>query len=129
MKHTFVRLPTGNIEIEHIREMYAELRHNNFLYTKWFPRPALIDKNGKTSWLYTGQNFDPKLIELVQDGWTHDHCQICSTTISEVDNEYSFSEGYFDSYDWVCKSCYDLILKSDNIEEFINKSEKVEKEF
>ncbi|MBS0645356.1 MAG: hypothetical protein JSR97_02030 [Verrucomicrobia bacterium] len=105
MKYTFVRLPTGNIEIEHIREMYAELRYNNFIFKKWFPRPALIDKNGKTSWLYKGQNFDPKLIELVQDGWTHDHCQICSTTISNVDNE------------------------SDDLEEFINKSEKVEKEY
>jgi len=129
MKHIFVRLPTGNIEIEHIREMYAELQHNNFILKKWFPRPALIDKKGKTSWLYTGQNFDPELIELVQDGWTHDHCQVCSTTISDVDNEYSFSEGYFDNYDWVCKSCYDSILKSDNVEEFIKKSEKIEKEF
>ncbi|HSC52739.1 MAG TPA: hypothetical protein VLC98_03930 [Phnomibacter sp.] len=129
MKHTFIKLPTAKIEIDHIREMYDELHNNDFKYTKWFPRPALIEKTLKTSWLYTGQNFDPKLIELVQDGWTRDHCQICSATISEVDNEYSFSEAYFDNYDWVCKSCYELVLKSDNVEEFINKCEKIEKEY
>jgi len=129
MNFTFVKLPTGNIEIDHIREMYSELRNNEFRFTKWFPRPALIEKNRKTSWLYTGQRFDPKFIELVQDGWTHDHCQICSTTLSENANQHSFTEGYFDNYDWVCKSCYELILKSDNIEEFLKKCNKIEKEY
>jgi len=95
MKYTFVKLPNGDIEIDHMREMYAELHTNDFRLFKWFPRPALIEKNRKTSWLYTGQKFDPDSIDFVQDGWTHDHCQICSTTISDVDNEYSFSEGYF----------------------------------
>lgn len=108
--------------------MYSELRDSDFQLTKWFPRPALIEKDRKTSWLYTGQKFDTNFIEVVQDVWTHDHCQICSPTLSENANEH-IPEGYFDNSDWVCKSCYELILKSDNLEEFINKSEKVEKEY
>ena len=129
MKFTFVKLPTGSIEIDHIREMYIELHAKDFSLIKWFPRTALIEKNRKTSWLYTGQKFDPKYIDLVQEGWTHDHCQICSTTISENDSENSFSEGYFDSYNWVCKSCFELILTSDDIEELIKKQEKFVQEW
>jgi hypothetical protein len=129
MKYTFVKLPTGNIEIDHIREMYSELHYNNFKFIKWFSRPALVQKNGKTSWLYTGQKYDETKIDLVEDGWTHDHCQICSKTLSENDSEHSFSEGYFDNYDWVCKSCFELILKADNLEEFLATSEKVIKEY
>ena len=34
----------------------------------WKPRPALIDKTGKTSSLYTGQKFDPTYIDLIKDG-------------------------------------------------------------
>ena len=32
MKHTFVRLPSGNVEIEHIREMVSELKNSGFHY-------------------------------------------------------------------------------------------------
>ncbi len=129
MKYTFVKLPTGNIEIEEVRDMYSELKGNHFELKKWFPRPALFDKNGKQSWLYTGQSFDPKFIELIEEGWTHDHCEVCSTTLSEIDNQYSFSEGYFDGYHWVCKSCYDFVLKANDIEIFLASCEKIVKEY
>jgi hypothetical protein len=117
MSNTFIKLPNGDVEIEHIREMYADLKGSNFQFMKWKARPALIDRNGKTTRLYTGQKFDPNYIDLVEDGWTHDHCQICFGSIGEHENEYTQTEGYFDGYDWVCKSCYDTILASENIEE------------
>ena len=112
----FVKLPTGNIEIDHIREMYEELKETPFRFMNWNPRPALIEKSGKTTWLYTGQKFDPKYIALVEDGWTHDHCQICSISISEKENEYTITNGYFNGYNWVCKSCYESILTADDLE-------------
>ncbi len=35
MSNTFVKLPTGDIEIEHIREMYADLQGSTFQNMKW----------------------------------------------------------------------------------------------
>jgi hypothetical protein len=117
MSNTFVKLPTGDVEIDHIREMCEDLKGTEFQLMEWRPRPALIDKNGKRTRLYTGQKFDANYIDLVEDGWTHDHCQICFVSIGEHENQYTQTEGYFNSYDWVCKSCYETFLTIDNLEE------------
>lgn len=117
MSNTFVKLPTGDIEVDHIREMYVDLKGTTFQQMKWRPRPALVDKNGKTTRLYIGQKFDPNYIDLVEDGWTHEHCQICFVSIGEHDNQYTQTEGYFNGYDWVCKSCYETVMITDNLEE------------
>ncbi len=97
--------------------MCEDLKGTDFEYMNWKPRPALIEKIGKTSWLYTGQKYDPAYINLVEDGWTHDHCQICFVVICKNKTEDTLIDGYFDGYDWVCKSCYERILASDNLEE------------
>jgi hypothetical protein len=117
MSNTFVRLPNGDIEIDHIREMYYDLKGTAFQYMKWKPRLALVEKKGKTTWLYTEQKFDPNYIEYVEDGWRHDHCQICSVTIGDNENQYTVTDGYFNGYDWVCKSCYETIIGGENLEE------------
>jgi hypothetical protein len=44
MSNTFVKLPTGDIEIEHIREVYEDLKGSEFQYMEWKPRAALIEK-------------------------------------------------------------------------------------
>jgi hypothetical protein len=119
MSNTFVKLPTGDIEIDHIREMYEDLKGTTFHHMKWKPRPALVDKKGKTTRLYTGQKFDPNYIDLVEDGWTHDHCQICFVSIGKQENQYTQSEGYFDGYDWLCKSCFETFLTVENLEEVL----------
>ena len=117
MSNTFVKLPTGDVEIEHIREMYKDLNGADLKFMNWKPRAALIERNRGNAWLYTGQKFDPKFIDLVEGGWTHDHCQICSVTISEDKDEHTVTEGYFDGYDLVCKSCYETVLAVDNLEQ------------
>ena len=127
MSNTFVKLPTGDVEIEHIREMYEDLKGSDFQYMDWKPRPALVERNRGTSWLYTGQKFDSEYIDLVEGGWTHDHCQICSVTMCENKNEYTVTNGYFDGYDWVCKSCYETILVLDNLEEKLNELPQYQK--
>jgi hypothetical protein len=117
MSNTFIKLPTGDIEIEHIREMYEDLKGTDFHFMKWKPRPALVDKKGKTKWLYTGQKFDPTYIDLVEDGWTEDDCQICYVNIGENEYQYTQTEGYFNGFDWVCKSCYEALMSGDNLED------------
>ena len=80
MSNTFVKLSTGDIEIEQIREVYEDLKGTDLKLMNWKPRSALIERNRGTVWLYTGQKFDPKYIDLIEDGWTHDHCQVCSVS-------------------------------------------------
>ncbi len=122
MKYTFVRLPSGKlIEIDDIREMYDEFKNASLQYSLWKARPALIAKDGQTSWLYTGQKFDPDFIELVPDAWTHDHCLICSISISDTPNEHTVTEGYFDGSDWICRCCYETIILSSNLDDTLHK--------
>jgi hypothetical protein len=127
MINTFVKLPNGDVGIDHIREMYEDLKGSDFQYMDWKPRPALVERNRGTSWLYIGQKFDSKYIDLVQDGWTHDHCQICAVTINENKNEHTVTVGYFDGYDWVCKSCYENILAVDNLKKKLNELPQYQK--
>lgn len=87
-KKAFVRIDNwGEMELNHLADTVRNLKtYGTWDLEKWKPTPALIDKNGKTSRQYVGQHFDPKYIDLVPDGWTHDHCEICTKTISDKDN-------------------------------------------
>ena len=127
MANTFVRLPSGDIEIEHIREMASDLKDTNFKYSKWFARPALIDKKSGTTHLFHGQKFDDKYFDLDNEGWTHDHCAICSVVISEQESEYVKHDGYYNGWDWICKDCYEALFMSDNLEEALQKFDKYQK--
>ena len=120
MSTTFVKLPSGYVEIEWLRDVCEDLINTPFKFMKWEPRPALIDKNGKVSRLYTGQKYDPNYIDLVEDGWTHDHCQICDLNISDYENENTVTSGYFNAFDWVCKNCYEAVLDTDDFEKRLN---------
>ena len=124
MSNTFVKLPSGNIEIGHIRETYEDLKGSTFQYLKWTARQALIERKGGTSWLYTGQTYDSNYIDLVENGWTHDHCEICFMSFGDNENDYIFSSGYFNGYDWVCKSCYETIISVNNLEETLRELPK-----
>ncbi len=116
MKRVLITLPSGDFEANHIREEYEYFKDDVFEYLQWKPRAALIDKNSKTSRLYTGQNYDPTFIDLVEDGWRHDHCGVCSITLTDFQNEFQQTSGYFNGYDWVCKWCYETIIAADDIE-------------
>jgi hypothetical protein len=115
MSNTFVKLPTGDIEIEHILQLCIDLSFTRFELMPWKPRPALIDKSGQ-KWLYTGQKYDRKYIQLIEDGWTHDHCEICFTVLGNKENQATFSSGYFNGGVWVCESCYKNLIAVDNLE-------------
>jgi hypothetical protein len=72
---------------------------------KWLSRAAFVSK-GKTS-DYVGQNCNPKYTELIEDGWSHDHCEICWWSLHELENSDS-GEGYTnDGRSWLCTECYE----------------------
>ena len=76
---------------------------------KWKPRAALVSK-GKTS-EYVGQKYNPEYTKLVEDGWSHDHCEICWWTLCESEDAEE-GEGYTtpDGRYWVCTECYEQFI-------------------
>ncbi|MGY6561049.1 MAG: hypothetical protein ACXITV_02970 [Luteibaculaceae bacterium] len=84
---------------------------------KWKAGPALVDKNGGTSRQYIGQIYDPNFIDLVPDGWTHDHCEVCSKSISDKERqETSLTQGFKSENSWICEQCYTLFMLEDDLE-------------
>lgn len=127
-KRTYLVLPNkGEIELDYLLESVEWARKDKYELKKWFARKALIDKNGGSSRLYTGQSFDNQYIELKEDGWTHDHCEICSTTLSNLDESTIENEGYFNGQCWICKSCHELFIEAIDLKESIDRLKKIEK--
>lgn len=125
MKNIFIKLKSGNIEINHIREMTQEIEKENFTFKNWFPRPGLKEKNTDfVSRLYIGQSYDKNQFDLVENGWLNDHCEICFKSLGEEENEYVETSGYFDGYDWICKSCFEELVMAENIETVLKELEK-----
>ena len=116
--NTFVKLPSGAVEIEHIREIVSEIKgQQDFVYKKWFPRPGLRHKKSNSvTHLYTGQSFDKNSFTLDDKGWTDDHCIVCFKTLGSNLNKYTDIDGYFDGSDWVCRTCYTEFVLAANLE-------------
>jgi hypothetical protein len=91
-------------------------RSLDWVFQIWQPSPALIEKKGGgNARLYVGQNFDPKSFDLVEDGWNHDHCEICYETLCD-NPESCQTEGYTADHQWLCRKCYgNLFQDSDNL--------------
>ena len=123
-KKTYLVLPNkGEIELNYLLEQVEWARQDNYELKDWFPGKALIEKNGGGSRLFTGQSFDDKHFELKEDGWTHDHCEICFETLSDSNEK----EGYFNGQIWICKSCHELFIEPADINGTVNRLEKIKK--
>ena len=127
-KKVYVTIPNkGDHELSSLLYKLDHLRQIKWTYKIWETTPALIDKSGGSSRQYVGQNFDSKYFDLVENGWTHDHCEICFHTISNVES-YGDTDGFkTENGDWICKECYNLFIKPDNIQETINSFETIAK--
>lgn len=112
---TYVVLGNGNHELESLRENIKYARQEHWKLRQWFARPALVDKSGGSSRLYIGQSFDSHYMDLVDNAWTHDHCEVCETDISEG------MEAFYSDKSWLCKSCYEWFIIPIDIENSISK--------
>ena len=119
-KKTYVTIPhKGEFELSYLLDTVDYLRRLKWVHKDWKPTPALIDKSGGSSRQYVGQRFDPKYFDLVENGWTHDHCEICSQTISDKIG-YGDADVYEgENGDWVCNECYHLFIIADDVQETI----------
>lgn len=116
----YVILPNrGEFELDYIYEKSIELRKFKWSFTNWSFRPALVDINGNSR-EYLGQDFDSDKFELIENGWTHDHCEICFTNISEGDNNSDFEiDGFEYDSDWICKCCYENLIEPIDLDKTI----------
>ncbi len=111
----YIKIPEkGKYELTMLVELLDYLRSMKWKFVIWKFSPALIDKSGGTVRQYLGQKFDEKYFDLVEDGWTHDHCEICNEEITDEDKGYQAEDN-----DWVCESCYELLIKPNNISEVL----------
>lgn len=75
---------------------------------KWVARPALVSKGSVSA--FGGQRYDPAHSKLVEDGWNHDHCEICWWTLHESE-EPEHGEGYTsDGHKWLCSECFSKFI-------------------
>jgi hypothetical protein len=127
-KKVYVTIPNkGDHELSNLLDTVNYLRQSIWTYKIWKPTPALIDKSGGSSRQYVGQKFDPKYFDLVADGWTHDHCEVCFQTISNIE-DYGDADGYeSENGDWICKDCYDLFIKPEDVQKTIKTFKTVDK--
>lgn len=130
MKKIFIKIDNwGEMEITYLVSTVRNLKsYGPWNLETWKPTPALVDKNGQASRQYVGQDYDPKYIDLIADGWTHDHCEICSKTISNKDNFDGWpTQGYRDANRWICEECFNLFMVTDDIEKELEKYLRIEK--
>ena len=92
----------------------------------WKPTAALVHKKGGTVSQYRGQKFDPDKIDLVEDGWTHDHCEICWWTLHESDDADDGVGYRNETNGWICTECFDHFVGNQSPEKKpkANKSQK-----
>jgi hypothetical protein len=124
---TFIKIDDwGEMELGYLVDTVKQLKSKGtWILKKWERTPSLDEKNGGSSRQYVGQNYDPEYFNLIPDGWTHDHCEICTKTISDtVDWD---TQGYNLDNDWICEECFNLFMVTDDIENGRDKFQRVEK--
>ena len=112
MKPFIETLRNGKHDLTSLFEDLKYLRSVTWKFETWKNSPALIDKSGGTLRQFNGQKFDEKYFDMLPEGWTHDHCEICSDKITNDMKAYQSQDD-----DWVCESCYNFFIKPDNIDD------------
>jgi hypothetical protein len=55
---------------------------------------------------YHGQRFDPSQFQLVEGGWDHEHCSVCSAKIVEGDRYWPNTDLEEGGEVDLCETCY-----------------------
>lgn len=80
-----------------------------FNWTKeiWTSKDALIDKEGGITHLFYGQVYNKTKFDIIKNGWTHEHCDICFSGVRNGDICYTH-EG-----EMICDLCYIDFIKEE----------------
>ena len=111
-----VTIHGGKWKLADIEPEIFACRQIPWLKERWRPSAALVHKKGGVVSLYTGQKFDPNKITLANDGWNHDHCEICWFALHDSDKEEE-NTGWTDGHHaWLCSECYEQFIAGKNKE-------------
>lgn len=94
----------------HNKENIDYYKSLDWVSKNWKPSSALIDKSGFATHQYVGQKYDSNYLTIDPQGWTHDHCEICSKTFCE-NEEICETHGFVSDNLWICSSCYNCFIK------------------
>lgn len=98
-------------KLSDVAEQVGQCLNQKWHKETWKPTPALIHKTGGVSSSYHGQAFDSEKINLVPDGWNHDHCLICWHTLHEAEKEED-GTGYKNKENgWLCCECFEKLVQ------------------
>ena len=80
--------------------------HAPWVRTEFTPSPAQFFRQGDLQgWTKAGHKLHDDYVptHIVEDGWDHEHCELCGTKIGRS----GVSHGYVDSKErWICEECY-----------------------
>jgi len=76
---------------------------------KWAKRTALVS-NGKVS-DYVGQKYNSEHTKLVENGWEHDHCEICWWALCESEEPENGVGFTTDGHNWLCTECFQAFVE------------------
>tara|TARA_R110002050_G_scaffold24289_1_gene65033 strand:- start:477 stop:881 length:405 start_codon:yes stop_codon:yes gene_type:complete len=109
-------------------ERATELRQTKWEFKKYKAGQALKDKNSGSTRPYIGQNYDPTKMEIINDGWTHAHCEICFAKIADGETEEeSEIDGFHSDLDWICNNCYSTFIEPTEQADGLKKLSIIEK--
>jgi hypothetical protein len=77
---------------------------------RWQRQPALVHRMGGKTSFYHGQVFDPTKIDLVPEGWSHDHCAICWWKLHDSGSDEDCIGFTDERGDWICTECYQQFI-------------------
>ena len=112
MKDVFVSIRGDQWKYSDIKESVEWVLEQSWERRTWKPRAALVSRDHTSE--YVGQKYQPEYTKLVDDGWTHDHCEICWWSLSESD-DVEHGEGYTtDGRSWICSECFKMFVREDD---------------
>lgn len=122
MKGVYIKTKNGGLlNLRLLKEDLKWARDLSWKKTIWTSQSMLYDKKSKISVSYIGQGYDPNHFELVENGNDHEHCDICTEKIYDVDIAYESDN------QTICKNCFDWFISTPDVDSFINGLEKIEK--
>jgi len=93
-------------------EEWETFRRCRFIQKTFLPYSCLatpLNEEGGTCYApFRGQPYDPNACELIEEGWDHEHCDVCNTRIEDSDS-YWTNDG--PEHVDLCINCYPLVQK------------------
>ncbi|HEY1186563.1 MAG TPA: hypothetical protein VGE74_02850 [Gemmata sp.] len=87
-------------------EEWVTFRRCRFVPRTFTPYSCLAARDGGGWGPYRGQPFDPSVWKLVEGGWDHEHCDVCSARIA--DGAAYWANAGPEHVD-LCPVCYPLV--------------------